>query len=394
MATTLSREMHGFASRPNERQWLARIEQALAALDVSYRERILPGVLARQGDVVREEHSQVLSSVAIAQDNANFLAGGFSESVTELQTLVYGIQRRTFIWAILFLLVAPALAAAGGVFIGRSVARPLARLKAGAEQIGKGDLDTRIEVESPDEFGALAEQFNAMAASVKEHQRQRLVYEKLAGIGRLAAGVAHEINNPIGVILGYVRVLGKKAEGDLREDLTVIEAETLRCKEIVDGLLDLSRPHTLRISPVDLREIADDVAVRLSDSNQAKGVGISIEGEAIVQGDALKLRQVVLNLVKNAVEAVGEGGRIEVRISGSNDQTELAVSDSGPGFPEDVREHLFEPFFTTKQRGTGLGLAVSRAIAQAHGGDLLIDAPERGARIILRIPRSPLGGAV
>ena len=261
-------------------------------------------------------------------------------------------------------------------------------MKAGAARIGSGDLDTRIEIQCRDEFGALAEQFNAMAASVKEHQRRLFLQEKLAGIGRLAAGVAHEINNPLGVILGYVRVLGKKAEGGLREDLAVIETETLRCKEIVDGLLDLSRPPKPGVNPVDLRELADDVAAKLSESDQAQGIGICVEGEASAQGNVLKLRQVVFNLVKNAVEAAGPGGRVEVRIADGQGQTELAVSDDGPGFPAEVREHLFEPFLTTKPGGTGLGLAVSRAIALAHGGDLLVDAPGRGARVVLRLPRA------
>ena len=387
-AQALVHQMHRFSTRPDERQWTARIEGALKELDSAYRSRILPRVLAGQQDEVRQEHGQVLSSVAVAQDNAAFLAGRFSESVTELQVLVTGIQRRTLVWGLFFLLVAPALAAGAGTVIGRSVARPLAELKAGAARIGTGDLDTRIEIDCMDEFGALAEQFNAMAASVQEHQHRLFLQEKLAGIGRLAAGVAHEINNPLGVILGYVRVLGKKAEGDLREDLAVIETETLRCKEIVDGLLDLSRPLKPGVSPVDLRELADDVAAKLSESDQAQGIAISVDGEASAQGDVLKLRQVVFNLVKNAVEAAGPGGRVEVRIADGHGMTELAVGDSGPGFPAEVREHLFEPFFTTKPGGTGLGLAVSRAIALAHGGDLLIDAPQRGARLVLRLPRA------
>jgi signal transduction histidine kinase len=392
-AAALSRRMGGFAAGTDERQWTARIEQALAEMDSSYRNRILPGVLAGRSDLVRDEHGQVLSSVTVAQDNTSFLAGRFSESVTGLQTLVSGIQRQTLVWAALFLLMAPAFAAGAGIVIGRSVARPLTLLKAGAERIGAGDLDTRIDIESADEFGSLARRFNAMAASLKEHQRRLLQNEKLAGIGRLAAGVAHEINNPLGVILGYARVLGKKAEGGLQEDLRIIEAETLRCKEIVDGLLDLSRPIKPGGGPVDLRELADDVAARLSNSDPAKGATVGVDGGAHAHGDALKLRQIVFNLVKNAMEAAGPGGRVSVRIADRGDHAELAVEDSGPGFPEEIRERLFEPFLTTKRQGTGLGLAVSRAIALAHGGDLLVDAAGGETRLVLRLPRPPGGGA-
>jgi two-component system NtrC family sensor kinase len=390
-ATALARQMSGFAITPDERQWAARIEQALTDMDSSFRNRILPGVLAGQTKAVQGEHGHVLSSIAIAQNNATFFAVRFSESITELQVLVAEIQRRALTWAVLFLIIAPALAAAAGIVISRSIARPIARLRAGAERIGEGDLDTRIEVESRDEFGALARQFNAMATSVKEHQRQRLLNEKMASIGRLAAGVAHEINNPLGVILGYVRVLGKKAEGGLAEDLKVIEAETLRCKEIVNGLLDLSRPIKPGINLVDLRELADDVVASLADSEQAKGISINVEGESSLPGDALKLRQVVFNLVKNAVEAAGPDGHVEARIVDHENRAELTISDSGPGLQDEVREHLFEPFFTTKQRGTGLGLAVSRAIARAHGGDLTAETPERGARLVLRLPHPSWG---
>ncbi|OGR00497.1 MAG: hypothetical protein A2284_19015 [Deltaproteobacteria bacterium RIFOXYA12_FULL_61_11] len=393
-AVALAREMRGFAVRPDEQQWVARIEQALTDIDASFQNNILPGVLAGQTKAVQNEHRQVLSSAAIAQDNTSYLANRFSESVLELQAVVPEIQRRALTWAILFLLIAPALAAVAGIVIGRSVARPIARLKAGAERIGAGDLDTRIEIESLDEFGALARQFNAMAASVKMHQHQRLLNEKMASIGRLAAGVAHEINNPLGVILGYVRVLGKKAEAGLAEDLKVIEAETLRCKEIVDGLLDLSRPINPGVNLVDLRELADDVVASLADSEQAEGISINVEGESSVPGDALKLRQIVFNLVKNAVEAVGSEGHVEARIVDHEDQAELMISDSGPGLQDEVREHLFEPFFTTKQGGTGLGLAVSRAIARAHGGDLTAETPERGSRLVLLLPHPSRRGTL
>ena len=132
-------------------------------------------------------------------------------------------------------------AMAVAVYLGRSIARPMAKLEAGAKRIAKGDLDTRIAIETPDEFGRLARAFNAMTDALKVHQEKLVQSEKLAGIGRLAAGVAHEINNPLGVILGYVRVLQKKAEGALADDLKVIEEEAVRCQEIVEGLLDLSR---------------------------------------------------------------------------------------------------------------------------------------------------------
>ena len=322
------------------------------------------------------------------QADTDRLARRFSASVAVLEALVARTERRALWWAGGFLLFAPALAAAAGILIGRSVARPIARLRAGAERIAAGDLDTRIEVDSADEFGALAQQFNAMAAAIKRHQHERAHSERLAGIGRLAAGVAHEINNPLGVILGYAKLLGKHADGALADDLRVIEAETLRCKEIVDGLLDLARPIKIADDPVDLRELTDDVVAGLAVTEAAAGCPVVVAGQATARGDGPRLRQVIVNLIRNGLEAAGPTGRVEVDLGEAGADAVVGVHDTGPGFAAAARDHLFEPFFTTKARGTGLGLAVSQAIARAHGGELALAASDAGARVVLRLPRA------
>jgi signal transduction histidine kinase len=138
---------------------------------------------------------------------------------------------------------------------------------------------------------------------------------------------------------------------------------------------------------VDLRRLCDDVVSRLADSRQLGGVEVCVEGEAAVRGQSQKLRQVVFNLIKNAVEAAGRGGRVHVHVGAAPDGVAVAVADSGPGIRETARGRLFEPFFTTKPAGTGLGLAVSRAIARAHGGDIVAGgAPLGGAVFTLRLP--------
>jgi signal transduction histidine kinase len=274
-----------------------------------------------------------------------------------------------------------------GAMVLRSVARPVAELRAGAERLAVGDLTARIPIDSPDEFGALARQFNAMTEALGEHQERLVHSEKLAGIGRLAAGVAHEINNPLGVILGYTRLLQKRADPAIADDLRIIEDETLRCREIVEGLLDLSRPMAAALQPVELRELADEVLARLREARLLDGVQVAVEGAAATRGHAPKLRQVLFNLVRNAAEAAGAGGRVEIRLAGDGQSAEASVSDSGPGLSPEARTRLFEPFFTTKDHGTGLGLAVSQAIARAHRGSIEVDeAPAGGARFTLRLP--------
>ena len=389
----LALRLQNFPFEPDEREWVANITRALAELDDSYHARILPGVLASATSDVQAEHGVVLGIVGTAQERVAQLANRLSESTRRLAELVETVQRRTVVFTLVFLVVAPLLAIVAGLLIGRSVARPLALLEAGARRMGDGDLRTRIPLSSPDEFGALAQQLNAMAASVEEHQRQRLLDEKLASIGRLAAGVAHELNNPLAVIRGYVRLLEKRGDPALTEELSVIQAEALRCQEIVEGLLDLSRPPVVAARPVDLRALADDVVLRLVDSNGASAGTLAVQGEGAALGDATKLRQVLVNLLKNGLEASPPHGQVTVEVSEVGNNVEVAVADGGPGFGSEVRERVFEPFFTTKPQGTGLGLAVSRAIARAHGGELLLAPVELGARVVLRLPRWTGGAA-
>jgi signal transduction histidine kinase len=257
--------------------------------------------------------------------------------------------------------------------VGRSIARPLARLREGAARLAAGDLDARIAIDSPDEFGDLARQWNGMTASLKEHQEKLVETEKLAGIGRLAAGVAHEINNPLGVILGYAKLLRRRVDGAAQDDLRVIEEETLRCKEIVEGLLDLSRPLQ---------------AARLGEARLLDGVGVRVDGAGVAEGHPSKVRLIVSNLVRNAAEATGPGGTVAVSVRESGADVGVEVADDGPGIEPGARSRLFEPFFTTKAQGTGLGLAVSRALARAHGGEVeAASTPGEGARFTFRLPR-------
>lgn len=390
LALTTKVRLH--ARTPEEQHWVDDIARASSELDDIFRQKIVPAVVAGRRAEVLNEHARAQEVVSLIQDRTDRLVGRFEASIGDFQRHVSAVEHRAFRWMLIFLLGAPLLAIGVGLWVGRSVALPVSRLHEGAARLANGDLDTRIDIDTPDEFGALARQFNSMTAALKENQRALVETEKLAGIGRLAAGVAHEINNPLGVILGYTRLLRKKAEGSVAEELSIIEEETLRCQEIVEGLLDLSRPMNAPMQHVDLRELCDDVVFRLSDSRQLEGVEVNVDGHATVRGHAQKLRQVVFNLIKNAVEAAGRGGRVQIRVGTGHGNVEVAVADSGPGIKEGARSRLFEPFFTTKPAGTGLGLAVSRAIARAHGGDIVADgAPLGGALFTLHLPARRVG---
>jgi signal transduction histidine kinase len=370
------------------RAWVEEIERASRELDEIFRGSIVPAVVRDERAGVQAEHARAQLVVTRIQDLADQLVGRFERRIDAFQAEVTAVESRTLFWIIALLVGAPLLAAAVTITVGRSIAGPLERLRAGAARLAAGDLDARIAVDTPDEFGDLARQWNAMTAALAEHQRKLVASEKLAGIGRLAAGVAHEINNPLGVILGYVRLLRKRADGELDADLRVVEEEALRCQEIVEGLLDLSRPIAAARERVDLRELCDEVVERLDDAHLLAGVAVTVDGAAVAEGQPRKIRQVLANLVRNAAEAAGDGGQVTVHLAERDGRALVDVDDTGAGVSAAARARLFEPFFTTKEKGTGLGLAVSRAIARAHGGDVEAGtAPGGGARFTLALPR-------
>jgi len=352
-----------------------------------FKGQIVPAVLAKDPETVNREHGRGLAMVTGIQASVDRLVAQFEQSIAESEARAQAVERRTFATTLGFLVGALFLAAGIGLYIGRSVAVPIGRLREGAAALARGDLDARIDLSTPDEFGDLARQFNAMTAALKENQERLVQSEKLAGIGRLSAGVAHEINNPLGVILGYAKLLKKKAEGSLAADLQVIEDETLRCKDIVEGLLDLSRPMKGEPSTVDLAALCEEVAERLAETPAGEGIQVAIEGKATAQGVEQKLRQVLFNLVKNAAEASKASGRVEIHLAQDAASTTVSIRDSGAGISPDARARLFEPFFTTKPQGTGLGLAVSQAIARAHGGEISADSPPGGGAVFtLKLP--------
>jgi signal transduction histidine kinase len=392
--TRLTEEMKGQALGPEEQAWVADIERAQRSLDTLFREALLPAVLAGRQEDMEREHGRALGLVSQMEERTDLLVSHFNRSVDAAEARVGELQSSAFQWTLFFLVGAPLLAMGVGVYIVRSVARPVARLREGAARLAAGDMHARIDVATPDEFGELARQFNAMTAALREHQERLVQSEKLAGIGRMAAGVAHEINNPLTVILGYVGMMKKKAEGSLREDLQVIEDEAMRSRNIVQELLALSRPLQAEPEPVDLRALCEDVVERLRQGGRLGAVRVDVEGEARTTGHLTKLRQVVLNLVLNAVDACGDEGRVRVRLVQTETGAEVHVEDTGPGLSLTARERLFEPFFTTKPSGTGLGLAISQSIVQAHGGNLEAAAGTGpGAHFTVWLPATSPGRA-
>ncbi len=301
------------------------------------------------------------------------------------------LRDRSVTWTIVCFALAIAFAAAVGFWLRRTIVRRMESLRRGARRIGAGDLDARIDLPGHDEFAELATSFNQMAASLAHEQEALVRSQKLASIGQVAAGVAHELNNPLTVILGYTKLL-RINPGANADELRIIDDEARLCQRIVQELLDLARPHRLEIRPVDIAMLAREAVERLEGVGVLRDrvVKVTSDRPVMVSADSGKLRQVIANVVVNAAEATEATGTITIDASATADEATLTIADNGPGIAPEIREQIFEPFVTTKARGTGLGLAIAQAIVDAHGGRIAISSsPASGTLVSLQFPVSP-----
>jgi signal transduction histidine kinase len=218
--------------------------------------------------------------------------------------------------------------------------------------------------------------------------------EKLAALGRMAAGIAHEINNPLAGILLYSSHLSKKVDQDspIREGLDIISHETARCRDIIQNLLEFSRNDKPRREPADLNNVVEQALNIVENELRLQHIRLtrhlSKELPEVLM-DANQMEQVFVNLLINAAEAIGEFGKIDVRsrLAADGDHLILDISDTGSGIPHDILGKIFEPFFSTKSKGTGLGLSVSYGIVQNHKGTLRVSSrPGKGTRFTISLP--------
>jgi two-component system, NtrC family, sensor kinase len=307
----------------------------------------------------------------------------------------------------------------------RSVVSPVTELVSGTQNIAQGDLKRRVPVRAHDEIGQLAESFNEMAAALAKARQERLqllesleqqvqdrtaalaratdrmiVSEKLSSLGRLAASVAHEINNPLAGILTYAKLLirtledpgvpDREREAALKR-LRLIERETERCSAIVRHLLDFARERPLTITEVSVNAALEEALTLVA--HQAKLQDIDLVKELgdipLVSADFGQLRQAFVNIIINACDAMSRGGRLTIRTvhAAAAPRVQVVVSDTGTGIPAPIRSKVLDPFFTTKEKGTGLGLSVVYGIVERHGGTLEIESEEgAGTTVTIGLP--------
>ena len=362
---------------------IARASMEIARL---FEVEVLPLATSNGGGELGASHDRIALLAIGAKHKADLLVDHVESQLDDLEGHVRVMQHRAVVLAFAALLLTIVMATLVGLYLYRSVARPIATLAAAAERVGAGDLSTEITIEQDDELGHLGRRFNAMTRDLRDHQARLLQSERLAGLGRVAAGIAHELNNPLGVILGYARLLRNKPGGTDARMLAAVEEEAERCRVVVEGLLDLTRGCSPDVRPVSLRALVEDVLARQRITKRLAEVDVEVLGDARAQADSTKLRQALNNLIENAVEAAGDRGRVAVSIATTTGRSiDVDVTDSGPGIPTEARDKIFEPFFTTKTHGTGLGLAISRSIARAHGGDIVVLESDAAAGAVFRL---------
>ncbi|WP_242343168.1 sensor histidine kinase [Anaeromyxobacter terrae] len=349
-------------------------------------------------------------------------------SLTRLDAETAGFRGRT-------LAAAAAAAALLGLFVwlftGQHLMRPVAALVQATRRVARDQLELEIPVTWSGELGLLGASFNEMTRSLRKakgdldalmHSLERQVQErtaalsaaqdqlvrneKLSSLGKLSASIAHEINNPLAGILTFAKLIVRTLEAGVPDEPTrralikhlhLVERETERCSAIVRNLLDFARERPLAVKDVNVNEVVDEALQLLA--NQIHIQGITLEkrlGDVpVVAADFGQLRQACVNVVMNACEAMGRGGRLEIEsalVEGGR-WVELSFADTGPGIAPEHLSKIFDPFFTTKERGTGLGLSVVYGIVERHGGKVELESEVgKGTRIALRIPPRPAAG--
>ena len=342
---------------------------------------------------------------------------GVLDIVYPLERIDRSIRQNTVTIASLALGFVALAAILVGLLVQRIVYRPLRDLQDGAARLAGGDLDQPIPVRSQDELGQLADSFNAMmhalrssrveleqwghtleqkveAATRELHRAQAEAArgEKLASVGLLAAGIAHELNNPLTGVLTFSSLLRKQMpDGSPEaEDLDLVIQETRRCAAIIRRLLDFAREKTPENNYADLNALLRKTVLLVEQPAQVADIEIALDlDERLPQVwiDDNLLEQVVMNMLVNAQHAIGSDGRITVRTrlredrptardGGARSMAEITIADTGCGIPEENLQKIFDPFFTTKGvgRGTGLGLSVSHGTIEAHGGTIEVDS--------------------
>ena len=276
--------------------------------------------------------------------------------------------------------------------IGKNLSSPISNLVAFTNRVAGGNLDIQCEVTTQDEIGNLTAAFNQMTVDLRNSRDELIQVERLATAGKMAASFAHEIRNPLSSMRMLTQMLRKPSltEAKRHQSQQYILEEIERIDLIVKGLMDFAKPEELKLEKYDLQRVLREIASLMEANLQHHKISL-IESYDSAVGPVLfdydKIKQVIINLLLNAMAAQPSDGEIEISTEKNGDQVCMCVSDNGTGIPPSDLERVFEPFFTTKLEGTGLGLANSKRIIDQHGGEMRIESIlGQGTKLTIEIP--------
>jgi two-component system NtrC family sensor kinase len=281
------------------------------------------------------------------------------------------------------------------------VEQPLQELMDTISHVRAGNFNARVDfAKREDDIGALGRQFNEMVQTLQQnrieieelHRREMLRAEHLATLGELAAGLAHEIRNPLAGIAGVVDVMGKELpfNSPSRAVMGDVQQEVLHIQNILNDLLSYSRPRPPNFHPADINTTVEQAVQLARQQVLTKPVQVLFQpGPPLpkVLHDPALIQQVILNLLLNGIQAISGEGKVQVHTLLEKDSVVIQVDDTGRGIPREALAKIFKPFFTTRREGTGLGLSLAHSIVQSHGGTIDVSsAPQKGAQFKIRLP--------
>jgi len=339
-----------------------------------------------------------------------------SEAFNLAEKQSISLERANFLISVGLSVIAIVLATVLSLILFRSITRPLSKLKEGAEKIGAGNFNYEINLSGYNELTALAQSFNKMAKNLQKSESQIIQMDRMASLGQLAGGIAHELNNPLTGVLGQSQIALEKlsATDPLRETLGKITKAAERCRKITKGLLDFSRQKDYHFELTDITKIIDaSLDICSSDIIASKITVIKNYGKNVpkINVSSAHIQQVFLNIITNAIHTMKNGGMLTITTrdvianemkqsqnkiatpSARNDNIqfiEISFKDTGDGISKENLEKIFTPFFTTKDpgKGTGLGLAISYGIVQRHNGKIMVSSggEKKGATFTIKFP--------
>jgi len=361
------------AVQPDERAHLDVLVEESAALDQAFRESVLPAAVVHDHEQLAAAHRRAARHLRAATDAADAVADSLVERMAVGRQRAQRAMSTAMVAGCSGIVSIVLLAIFFSVQLRGAITLPLRKLAEAAGRIGRGERAAPAGQLGRGEIAVVARAFDSMAQAIDLREAALLRSERLAAVGELAAGVAHEINNPIGVIRGYLKtMIPESRDPEQAAELAILDEEAAACERIVEDLLAFGRDPDLRFELVDIRALLEERATRVRATEAAKGVDIGIDVEdARLEVDPIRFRQVIDNLLLNAVEYSSAGHGVEVfgrRVPPAVYRIE--VRDRGPGIDQDERERVFDAFRSSRPGGTGLGLAVARALVEAHRGEI------------------------